>query len=151
MEDSHLLIKVVRGVVKSAVLGAVLLVAMTATDFWCMRTPGVLGSGDFWPALWIDVTLLLGLPTMLLAHALGMELNLGTFLNHPLVACALNGLIGAHIFGGFRFIWELLTHCLRDSTVEAAQPNHSVEPTGASRSAQLQVGASAAAGPRSSR
>jgi hypothetical protein len=37
------------------------------------------------------------------------------------------------------------------SPVAEKEPNHSVEPTGASRSAQLQVGASVVAGPRGSR
>ena len=136
MEDSHLLIKVVRDVVKSAVWGAVLLVAITATDFWCIRTPSVFGSGtlssgDFWPDIFTELTLLLGLPTMLLAHALGMQPSLGTFLNHPLAACGVNGLIGAHICGGLRFVWELLTHYLRGSSVEAKQPNEALQATAA--------------------
>ena len=131
MDDTLLLRKIVCAVLRSAIWGAVLFVAIAVTDFWCIRTPGVLGSGDFWPDLCTELTLLLGLPTMLLAHALGMKPSLGTFLNHPLAACALNGLIGAHIFGVLRFIWELLTKCLKGSDVEAKQPNPALQATAA--------------------
>jgi hypothetical protein len=111
MKSPHILKAALRPVLRSALWGAVLFVALTVAPPICLRYFGEGKSLEqWWPGLFFTLCLVVALPAIFLERALGLEgTAIASAINKYPVALVVNAVLGALVFGIIRLGWEIVT------------------------------------------